>query len=346
MSAAVRPSDPQAGRGAPTQRRVREALGRVGGYWRPLAALARVLEELGEIAGALAGERPAEAGLAEELADLWIITTALADQFLGEVPEPGGAAAGQQQDPEHQPLAAAPAPREDPLAGLLGAAGRIARIVNYYDGPKTPRSLEGWCPLSEAVVTLHGHLAALARAHGVDLALAVARKLDAIPARDGRRFARAAGDPSTAAHLDAFRRLGGPVLGLDPRSARVWGAAVGSPRPPGEQLDALAAVLGAFAKAAIHERLELCVVSVAQGGAGAGEDRPEGWLGELLAGLAARDPRCAEGAPEQARAPYTAFAFNGVSLAVEPVSSPPAGDAGSLPRETFVVFGDRRLLGV
>ncbi len=60
-----------------------------GGYWRPLAAVARLLEELGELSELLfVGDEPA-GGIAGELADLWIITTALADQFLDRGGRPG-----------------------------------------------------------------------------------------------------------------------------------------------------------------------------------------------------------------------------------------------------------------
>ncbi len=71
-----------------TQEQVRTTLGAVGGYWRPLAAVARLLEELGELAEILMSPTPDAGDLAEELADLWIITTALADQFLWDVAEP------------------------------------------------------------------------------------------------------------------------------------------------------------------------------------------------------------------------------------------------------------------
>jgi NTP pyrophosphatase (non-canonical NTP hydrolase) len=85
----------------PTRERVRAAMRQVGGYWRPLAAVARLQEELGELAellmtctpdieqhaADLAERWPSELAeqCASELADLWIISTALADQFLGAV---------------------------------------------------------------------------------------------------------------------------------------------------------------------------------------------------------------------------------------------------------------------
>ncbi|MFI5009601.1 MAG: hypothetical protein ACHQDY_04930 [Solirubrobacterales bacterium] len=154
---------------------MRATLNAVGGYWRPLAAVARLLEELGELAEILVSPTPDAGGLAEELADLWIITTALADQFLGDVAEPDS-------HPRRTP------PSHDLFAELLAAAGLIARIVNYYDGPKTPRSLDGWVSLSDAVAEFHRVLADVAHAHDVDLATAVNSKLAAIPTLDAGRF--------------------------------------------------------------------------------------------------------------------------------------------------------------
>lgn len=120
--------------GESSQQLVRATLAHVGGYWRPLAAVARLLEELGELAELLQGTAQERAELASELADLWIITTAVADQFLGEVAEPGSrppGARGSQDDDART----ADAP-DAQLRPLVVAAAQIARIVNYYDGPK------------------------------------------------------------------------------------------------------------------------------------------------------------------------------------------------------------------
>jgi NTP pyrophosphatase (non-canonical NTP hydrolase) len=323
--------DPGAARGGPTQRRVREALMRVGGYWRPLAALARALEELGEVAELLLAPDPPGEELAEELADLWIITTALADQFLGDVADPGSRVPG----------AAPEQTARDLLAELVVAAGRMARIVNYYDGPKTPRSLAGWGSLSDAVAALHERLEALAGAHRLDLAAAVEHKLDAIPARDERRFARAAEDPSTAPCLEAFRRLRERVLGLDPVEARAWGRAVSSPEPAAAELDAIAAVLASFTKAAVHERLEAFVLCVACEPDAARRQPPNSRLEALLVAVAARDPAGARGLPRSPRARPESFSFAGVALAVAQIEVPPGGSELT---ETFVVFADRRSL--
>jgi hypothetical protein len=225
-------------RGGASQRLVRATMIEAGGYWRPLAAVARLLEELAELAEQL--DAPGEE-LAAELADLWIITTALADQFLGEVPEPGAVAEG-------APTGAA----------LLAAAGPIARVVNHYDGPKVPRAGVPMPSLQSAVAGFHAALGAVARQHSVDLGAAVAAKIERIHARgDIERFERDGFDPSTAPVLGRIAASDlAPALG-----DRLWGA----PEPvAGDSTAARATAarpaLTIFAKAARAEHLDGFVI--------------------------------------------------------------------------------------
>lgn len=244
-----------------SQRLVRETMIAAGGYWRPLAAVARLLEELGELSEAVeTGARRDE--LAGELADLWIITTALADQFLGEVGEPAG---GGEADAD---------------AGMLvAAAGPIARVVNHYDGPKVPRAGAPMPTLHSSIAGFHAALAAFARAYEIDLSAAVREKIEHIHARgDIERFSRESFDPSTAELLDA-RPDGVP--------SRLWGA----PQPASGETAAQYAArvrepLRMFAKAARAEGIEALLLS-------AGPAAEEAWLRALVAEL---DP---DGSPER-----------------------------------------------
>jgi NTP pyrophosphatase (non-canonical NTP hydrolase) len=256
-----------------------------GGYWRPLAAVARLLEELGELLELLEGPGRPAADLAGELADLWIITTALADQFRIDVAAlqavrraPGGAS----------------------VAGLVIAAGPIGRVVNYYDGPKTPR-VPGELPsLAEAIGDFQAELGALSETLGVDLPAAVSDKLAAIGASaDMRRFARETSDPSTA-----------PVLAqLAP--GRLWGAPLPLAPDAPAAAAALAPSLAAFTRAALPEGLAGYVI-----GAPAGLDSPElgAWVSDLLAELRLIDPAGAGGPVEPGA---WGLSFNGLELAGE-----------------------------
>jgi NTP pyrophosphatase (non-canonical NTP hydrolase) len=333
----------------PTRERVRATIGQVGGYWRPLAAVVRLLEEIGELAelceiapcsdvAGPAGRSTRDAEqLGSELADLWIITTALADQFLGTVAEPD--LAGRLPEDGTDQGGGGRAASHELLSGIVAAAGRIARIVNYYDGPKTPRTFEGWIPLSEGVARFHRALADVARAHEVDLAKAVDAKLDAIPALDSGRFGAGRHDPSTAASLERCRALhaastelaagpGRDAAGadLDVERARLWGSPEWSSESFTPNVQTIVADLTLFTKAAPWERLDGYVIS---GPAFASLALLDNWLARLLAAIVARDPmdahRTAPADVHPAAAPLDGsercLTFNGLPLRVSAFSS-------------------------
>jgi NTP pyrophosphatase (non-canonical NTP hydrolase) len=284
---------------AATQERVRETMRSAGGYWRPLAAVARLLEELGELGESLAA-RVDSAEHASELADLWIITAALADQFLSEVAEPGSQLGPQSsQGPETRDL----------YVELVLAAGQIARIVNYYDGPKTPRTLDGWTSLGQAVADLHRALADIARAEGVDLREAVADKLRAIPVRDAGRFSAIHHDPRTAACLERFRLS--PALARWPEieRAKLWGAPEWTADSPAANVAAMAPALVSFTKAAPLESLDGFVIA---GPSFSTAESLAGWLGQLRLALAECDPRPLPTAAHTTRS----LDFNGLRMSV------------------------------
>jgi hypothetical protein len=298
-------------------------MARLGGYWRPLAAVARLLEELGELAESLASSDLSSAAqaddeLASELADLWIITAAIADQFVGEVAEPGAHQASPQcgrghgQDRDLR----APAAGGDQLGALVAAAGQIARIVNYYDGPKTPRSLQGWPSLNDAVAEFHRKLAGLADGHSVELDAAVVAKLEVIPARDSARFARAEHDPSTAPCLEQFRLLETTMRGPEIERARLWGAPAWTAQSLAANVAAIVPTLSAFTRAAVRERLDGYVVAGPE--LAAEELLLDEWAGAVLRGLAGHDSRHGQQASEPAEDPAAmdALTFNGMRLSV------------------------------
>lgn len=305
-----------------TQIKVREAMKQVGGYWRPLAAAARVLEELGELAEELEKETLDTDALRGELADLWIITTAMADQFLAFVAEPGteSIAIGEWSDLFWK---------------LVAAGGRIARIVNYYDGPKSPRSLDDWIPLGDAVAAFHRVLASIAEQESVDLAGAVDEKLEAIPTRDADRFL-AAHDGSTAAILDHFRQIQDSVLCPYSKNARLWGAPIWVGDDLGKNVDAMVPSLEAFSKAATPECLDGYVVS---GPKFESMGELATWFRRMLLEISARDPRqrpVMKGAVDRTG---WQFEFNGLRLFAAVFS--PLYDSGHprhSPTYSFIFF--------
>jgi hypothetical protein len=393
----------------PTRERVRSTIGLVGGYWRPLAAVARLQEELGELAELLATpgheaglassgsdaelaspghdaelassgheaglassgsdaelaspgheaeRRSSEHGgrLASELADLWIITTALADQFLGAVAEPDSHAA--RPPGEGAGLVSREGWRvaRELLNDLVAAAGPIARIVNYYDGPKTPRSFDGWISLGDAIAEFHRSLASVAHAYGVDLAKAVEAKLDAIPAIDSGRFRAGAHDPSTAPSVERFRALPSAALepgdaqagrdslpDLDIQRARLWGSPDWSSDDPASNLRAIVADLASFTKAAPWEGLEGYVI---HGPVLPSKTLLDDWLARLLEAMGARDQADAHlvgvppGTPEDLR---RRLALGGLPLHVSVLCARHRpGDSGHPMSDVFLLLWPQR----
>ncbi len=282
------PETPAGPEGISRQTQVRRTMLEAGGYWRPLAAVARLLEELGELVELLVQTGPGAGDLASELADLWIITTALADQFRIEVPEPQGP----------RPVTSG----RPSASGLVVAAGQIARVVNYYDGPKLPRSPGELPSLTESIGAFHAELGALCGALQISLSHAVDEKFEVIYKRDMKRFARESSDPSTS-----------PTLALLPparRQEKLWGAP--APPPSGgirELAAAIAPPLLAFTRAAGPEGLEGFVIAAASCPGTAELDR---WLAELSGALGELDP-----ARENTAAMPQRPRFNGMALNIE-----------------------------
>jgi FPC/CPF motif-containing protein YcgG/NTP pyrophosphatase (non-canonical NTP hydrolase) len=237
------------------QQHVAHAIAAVGGYWHPIAAVARILEELGEYAELISFapddslSRSSSNAIAEELADLWIITTCIANQFCITIPDSYG--------PE---LDTGEVPRAEILGQLLAQAGMIARIVSYYDGPKKPGSLRNWICLDEPISLFQHHLRRLAELHSIDLDRTVDSKLDLIAIRDKGRFDDAF-DPSTAASLESFQTVVNETACSFARNAHLWGApAWNSAASIRENAAIIAPYLISFTKCAQYEGLDSFII--------------------------------------------------------------------------------------
>ncbi|TDP92226.1 YqcI/YcgG family protein [Labedaea rhizosphaerae] len=235
------------------QQRLAATIEQLGGYWPPISAVARLLEEFGELAEVLLAESERHEALSEEMADLWIIAACLANQFC--IPLPVARAATVETDDQNAPVA-------DQMQSLLVHAGQIARVVNYYDGSKPPRNTQDWLPLTKALRHFHVRLSQLAAALKVDLESVVDDKLTASERRDRGRFEHSF-DPSTAQSLTEFEVISGSTPCVFAPTARLWGA------PPWRSdlsmVDNVAAFLPyltRFAKAARLEGLDTFVVSL------------------------------------------------------------------------------------
>jgi hypothetical protein len=128
-------------------------------------------------------------------------------------------------------------------------------VVNYYDGPKTPRSTSDLPSLKEGIPRFHYALSVLAGTLGIDLDKAVGEKIEVIHGRDMERFEREDSDPSTAASLALLRDS--PAVAGDPAlDLRLWGAPAWRGGSVSEAAVAMLPSLVSFAKAAGPEDLQ------------------------------------------------------------------------------------------
>jgi NTP pyrophosphatase (non-canonical NTP hydrolase) len=306
------------------QAEVHAMIGAIGGYWRPVNAVARLLEELAELGEQLAIADGDREDLAGEFADLWIISACLANPFtviLADRPEP---------TTEHRADGDA-----NGFVRLVEDAGRIARVVNYYDGPKNPRSLDGFPTLTAAITSFHRTLRTLAVSHRVDLEAAVESKVTAVTDRDRGRFA-VSYDPSTADSLRAFTaavRSAGPM-------AHAWGAPTWDGRLTVEHnVDLMIPFLACFAKAAARENLGGFIIRLPDGPETSDLPALSRHLSRVLICLAARGPRPNGEFAPHVRRPGWQFSFGGSRLLIS-VFSPlyPAPLRHHCEQGTFVLL--------
>jgi NTP pyrophosphatase (non-canonical NTP hydrolase) len=151
----------------------------LGGYWKPLSALARVLEELGELAEILLeAEKINKQELEGELADIFIISTCIANQYCVKL-------SGQ---------ATLPLIKEDIYSNLdlflmlTHQASKISRIVNSYDGDKKLKPDSKRIYLTNEIENFHHILFKLSDLLKVNLTLNIENTIEKCMKRDKGRF--------------------------------------------------------------------------------------------------------------------------------------------------------------
>lgn len=236
------------------QAQVDRMVSRLGGYWSAPSAMLRVIEELGELGAALRAGDVQE--IADEMADLFIITTCLANQYCAVLPERHDVLA-----PEA--VAALPAlGAQDSLAALLEIAGELARRVNAYDGDKPPKASEAHETVEMLVARFHARLMRLGATLHLRITDQIQSKIDACMARDASRFASKF-DPAASPVLTGFRHVQQQTSCPFAKRAKVWGApqwddGIGF----AANVVAIAPHLRRFARISRHEGLDVFVVAL------------------------------------------------------------------------------------
>ena len=187
------------------QIRVHELIGSVGGYWPPLAAVVRVLEELGEVFADADGK---SADLASELADLFIIILCLANQYRIE--------------PRIIPSSHTSIPRQHALGMLLQRCGDIARIVNALEGVKPKKDSDESLDVDAAFSKCLEALLLVFNTTGESLPSTFEKTVSTKATRDTKRFQERF-DPTTSRVLDRFSVIRESTRCPFAAKATLWG---------------------------------------------------------------------------------------------------------------------------
>ncbi|HET9894239.1 MAG TPA: YqcI/YcgG family protein [Streptosporangiaceae bacterium] len=227
---------------------VHQAIAKIGGYWPPLAAVARLLEEIGEFVEILEEPKMDIAAAASELADVWIISTCIANQFTVPI------------DVEFVRDAESDLDIGTALGQVIQLSGRLAKVVNYYGGPKKPKNPDELLSLGVIVTRLHEALGNIANVLSIDLEDSISNSLALSIERDQRRFDPSF-DPSTAPCLTTFQELADSTPCTFARAAKVWGSSTWDPtRSIRHNVEILAPYLTRFCRVAPKEHPDGFVV--------------------------------------------------------------------------------------
>lgn len=154
------------------QRRIDQMIIHLGGYWRPLSGLARLLEEVGEVGGALyANDKSA---LCEELMDVFVISTCLANQYAITLKDQ----AIEQGEAEQQRI----------YYRLVREAGEVGRILNAYEGDKKLKATATPGSLQRHIESVQQATLDLAAMNGFDLYAHIIPLIEDKSSRDFGRF--------------------------------------------------------------------------------------------------------------------------------------------------------------
>ncbi|BAC12775.1 hypothetical protein [Oceanobacillus iheyensis HTE831] len=203
------------------QSNIDEHIQKLGGYWRSISALARLQEEIGELAEIIIEENPNVNELKEEIADIYIISTCLANQYLEKLQDvykkisiPTNTLELQKLNSDHS--------ISNLFFQLQIQAGKIARIINHYDGDKIKKPTEKDRNLGWEVAYLHKYLFLLANHFQFNLFKSIDNVLKKSALRDKNRFSLMY-DPITTLSLKRYRDFINSSIGKITEQ-KLWGS--------------------------------------------------------------------------------------------------------------------------
>ncbi|MFS0752565.1 hypothetical protein [Oceanobacillus sp. 1P07AA] len=187
------------------QRNIDVHIQKLGGYWRSISALARLQEEIGELAELMMEENFNIDDMKEETADIYIISTCLANQYINKLEEVYMKIAIPTNTKELQELRSGLS-ITDLFFHIQIQAGKIARIINHYDGDKIKKSTEKNRNLGSEIAYLHKYLILFANHFKFNVFESIDKVLKKSALRDKNRFSFMH-DPTTTLTLKRYKTL-------------------------------------------------------------------------------------------------------------------------------------------
>ncbi|MCJ7841654.1 YqcI/YcgG family protein [Lederbergia sp. NSJ-179] len=194
----------------------------LGGYWRSISALARLMEELGELGEILLDVPDESEELGGELADIFVISTCIANQYLSDL-KLEYERMGFPTDINELNLINCNDSIYEKFLKMSMIAGRIARIINHYEGDKVKKPKERDRTLGSEISKLHYELIGLSNLLNINIFHYVSKVVNISSVRDKNRF-KISHDPTTEASLDRFKSVINETACFFSQKAKVWGS--------------------------------------------------------------------------------------------------------------------------
>lgn len=185
---------------------VDETVRKLGGYWRPLSGLARLLEELGELHEVLLKDILDKEELGEELADLFIITTSIANQYCADLNWEMKQLGYSTERIKLYDQIEVPNDLNIALMRLMAVGGQIGRILNHYEGDKKKKNTEKKQRLSKEIAKFHIELLGVSKLYNIPFFSYIEQVIEKDLERDKNRF-EITHDPTTEQSLANFKGL-------------------------------------------------------------------------------------------------------------------------------------------
>ena len=208
------------------QEYIHQSIDTIGGYWPPLSAIARMLEEIGELSYELKNWESDHDNIKYELADIFILSVCISNQYSAHL-----ATEYEKLSIEIKPSKVSKSTftkqkikkAQDILLDINMGAGMIARIINAYEGSKTPKRGEGLLTVSESSAIFQRSLIEFANLFSIDILKVSKGVFDRKSGRDKQRFDRLY-DPTLAFSLKNFQNLQNHTSCVYAAAAKLWGA--------------------------------------------------------------------------------------------------------------------------